>query len=1644
MPIATRQPQIIVAPPLPGDDTEEERARREAAARLQSERDTEAASQQDGGYTIVAPPLPEMTAPAATTAPQDYGPPPEAPPLPGGRRGGHAVEDNSQVPDLLAQLLAEQGIGPQSRFAGQGLTAPSGPRLPVLEPGESARPGESIGYDPQSGARYRRPVEPEPPTDWRGMAEGAAAAVPAAAGTLAELLVKLAGGGGPEMLKDILQRPYQPPNPNDPLEMILGGLPMIAGPAFAARGANPVLRALLGVAGQDVIDVGADVARGARAAIPAAREAAEAAAPAVRRFAESEVGALGGLPAGMADDAARAGAQEVTPPAAQNVSSTPTGRWSIGETVTPTAMDGTLFPDARITDIQTDATGQRWYQMEGSQSYIPEGQVQPPTGTSVPPPVEADPIAAAHAKLSGLKSPNAATAARELDKLEKQAVDLDLVDTARDALTEFSDIVRVDFEDAAEFRATRQEAWDNFLSVLEGEPAPIPQTALTQRERLLRDLAQDDAALAQATPGSPAEAQLRANRQSTQAALDALGPETPATPEAADVPSPVSDVRRNSFSAGGPPAGGFGGGRGIPPGGVGIPGADEIPMIPNREVPLRTDQRPAVVAAQAAPTPEDAMAAAPPTPGQSPIVNAALAAAGAPPLPPVKSPRGPRPPGSGPLPPAATPPAVLPKFSPQVEAGLVHAHNVTGIDEPMLRYAVAQAQVPANAPGTVRSFFNTIGSVVNEALARNPDVQSSYLSASRYSQQQTQRINAEVNLTERMILESLGPEAMSGVKVPDLVARFRGPKAAMNDYVGTGWHVLQRADDYDLTPLQRRAVREWKQIADDDLHFTQRELKMPIGEVDDVYVAHSFKDPLAAEAALHSGAGSVGNRGVPSVARNRNLSVEDYIKFAEKHDLEIETNLSILLAKRLAATAKLRSNGIFLEELAKKTGGRRLAPFTGPQIATPNIVRNGAQQWQFPSEIADQIEVLTRKPDNSTLAKSAEGVVDTARAALLNLDFSVGGGRQAFLGFLVDPVGYAKSMKAAYNIGTDSEFGWLTWYNNNIERLTDGTGHGLNLSSLNITDVANVLPGETPHFFERGRFNPIRALNDIQFKMIMPEMKLGRYETIFEALKMARDNKGVDAMINKLPVFGTINRKLGGRLYTATDDELKDIAAEAANNLLGGIEWAKVGHAPGRDAGGILRKVMVLTEGWTRAQVGLLTRSAQANPEGYVARRLLMSEVAMVSGLATGLSLALSGKLPEYDPRSGQWLDVVTPWGYVSILPHKSALQFAIRLVAGNKPGEYGSDDPAMLQRWDAVAHFVSGRVGQIPRVAGELGSGKDYYGNPITNYPAYFAQTFSPIIAGRIMRDVQQEQEPTGIAVRTGEEFLGFSARPFPKSRPGGTVVDGLPEYNTRHETVAEFLGGDDAEKVKALKLYARLDREFDRLQFEDGIESAVAHVSPQLNALKAKIEQQYGEDLLTDYRRGVKQVEAGMAKDRPALKAYLESLGKTFKEPTPTPSPTPTRTPTPAAPTAEPTATKVPQAVNTPKPNATQAANSQDYETGKRVAQAWDRLNPDGTPLDYGQLGPAERKAVDIFISAMDAVSFELYGKARRNLTSAAQREAVLVETVKRHGWPAKPEATPTRTPTPGNTPTPTRTPIPDVYRELFERTPTPVLGR
>ena len=653
-------------------------------------------------------------------------------------------------------------------------------------------------------------------------------------------------------------------------------------------------------------------------------------------------------------------------------------------------------------------------------------------------------------------------------------------------------------------------------------------------------------------------------------------------------------------------------------------------------------------------------------------------------------------------------------------------------------------------PGRVVSLGRALRDL---APLRDARVMQGYLAASRYAEAQEVRIVERVLGLEGAIREAFGKEALKGQPMGELAAKYIGPEVAgkaSEKYIGTVWHFLDNPKLYEgITPLQARVAQEWDTITRAELNFSQQ-VGVPIGEIQDAWIAHSFKRP---EEAFRVLAGPTALRGKPAVMRGRKLTTEQWLDLAQLLNQEVETDVVKILARRLGATARARTNIVLLDNLAEQMGGQRAGKTL---VGFDTLTANGLR-WQFPREIAQQIRSLLQPSLEAPSSRMVAEVIDIARGTLLNLDLSVGVGRQGFMAASANPMATMRAWGTATQILL-SPTGWAEWYASHATQMRFWAQHGLkyNIATTDISfSLAMAKAGQKPLL---DRVPIMGWMNNAQFNVLMTVLKTNLAEARLKTLMEIKNTPGLTTrLVDKLLDLPWVKELKNWKELPL--DELANGVGLNVNNQVGGIEWARLGRSPG-----LISKVMLLTEGYTRSRIGNIVNAFEAGPTGVLARKMWFRHLGVATLLATGLSLISSGKLPEYNPAKTKFLDVRSIFGYITLLPDKVYIRTIARLLAGKPKKEYG-EEGLLKERFQALWNLWEGRIGQFPRMTMELSLGRDYYGRPIDNKAYYIAQNMAPIIAGNLMEDLRLASGKVVTAGRTAIGFLGFGIRPLPLS---------------------------------------------------------------------------------------------------------------------------------------------------------------------------------------------------------------------------------------------------------------------------------------
>lgn len=412
-------------------------------------------------------------------------------------------------------------------------------------------------------------------------------------------------------------------------------------------------------------------------------------------------------------------------------------------------------------------------------------------------------------------------------------------------------------------------------------------------------------------------------------------------------------------------------------------------------------------------------------------------------------------------------------------------------------------------------------------------------------------------------------------------------------------------------------------------------------------------------------------------------------------------------------------------------------------VEVPNAPIEG--RWAVPTDVANEINAVTKPQQQGIISGPVNSFLDTARSWLLSADASFFT-HQGYNYLSVDPLNGFKKFGQAAMISATEE-GYLTHLAHNLPAYTSMAQAGgtifmdandvLREAGGGIKGIGGKLSDNVPVLGQ------VKWFNDSTFGRLAPQMKLLQWKSMTQMLDNLQGTgtglgNEMQTFMHDLPVIGPALKKLAG-VENMSPTQLQKAAADVMNNVGGGIDWDKVGMKPT-----IGSKVIFLTEGWLRANVGNITMAARiGDPRGVLARRFLFQQLAITAMLSTGYALANGSRMPNYDPTASDFLDVqvgdeTKPGGAgsISLLPGKSYIRTIFRELAGT-PTTDGRDQSAKT-RVEQLFRFGEGRVGQPLSMIADLESGKDYLGRPIDNNLLHIAKGVMPVAVQSLTETLQ------------------------------------------------------------------------------------------------------------------------------------------------------------------------------------------------------------------------------------------------------------------------------------------------------------------
>ncbi len=369
------------------------------------------------------------------------------------------------------------------------------------------------------------------------------------------------------------------------------------------------------------------------------------------------------------------------------------------------------------------------------------------------------------------------------------------------------------------------------------------------------------------------------------------------------------------------------------------------------------------------------------------------------------------------------------------------------------------------------------------------------------------------------------------------------------------------------------------------------------------------------------------------------------------------------------------------------------------------------------------------------LAGNPDGrdMIDIMRNFFLNMDLSPYGFVQGARIFAQDPVTYLRQIGSAAAWGM-TEQGRHVWTLQNSSALRFWVGNGLQMGHP--LDIAQAKGAITAMWelssAKEGNFIPGMAFLNREMSDMVGAAKLHLANTTYATLLAAHGDVELKGLLKGLPLFD----KIFGSGDTENVNSLARAVTDGLNNYIGPLEISKI-NTKGRF--GPIERLMILTPSWLRGNIGLVLNAEKFGKKGVVARHLLMNQLVLQAFMASKISLAATGRMPSFDPRSKDFLAAQLPWGRVHLMPAMPVLRMLPRLLAGVPANEQNPDVGRAGQAAHDLTRFFEGRLGQAPRVLVDVARGKDFLGRKVHPSVSYFVSQALPIAAGEFMETVSE-----------------------------------------------------------------------------------------------------------------------------------------------------------------------------------------------------------------------------------------------------------------------------------------------------------------
>jgi len=577
---------------------------------------------------------------------------------------------------------------------------------------------------------------------------------------------------------------------------------------------------------------------------------------------------------------------------------------------------------------------------------------------------------------------------------------------------------------------------------------------------------------------------------------------------------------------------------------------------------------------------------------------------------------------------------------------------------------------------------------------------------------------------------------------------------------------FQNRDEYILSPQQKRFFDDIDQRFAENRQIEIRQGNLEVKELADSYMPHwwrGFEDDAEVDEVgrrLFSSEQKIAvwgredfefKREYPHMRFAVNKSISDALKQVDPKDISmlrlhegIEHPMD-LVARRIQDGQERLQEKIFLSELKKRTS---LAA-DQPMFISPNEAKSIRALMAGESDLPGVV---------GAVVDAAAVVTDQIRALRFTMDLGILGVQGAIGTFpylLANPAWTIKTYWHALNSVVTEPERWLVA---NQDRLLRARRDGMTFA-LAARDIKGKALVEKPKFLPKpggGWFNPLHALNNVQFGRILLSIKLDAYEMNREMLMQGSPiNKALSALSGK-EVRGLSGIEAGRR------------SASHVNALFGGLNVAELGLGSGVMQ---LSKLLFNTPQFFIGTTQVALRGASLGPESVLARGFLVRLYAASAALVAAVNTSQGESFQVLNPDDPDWMMIKI--GNTRISPLGRFRAYAKLAYAGVTDLVHfttGQDESIDIDR--AALRFMLGRSSIYAQSARVMISQEDFLGEPLFEHSGPSLRTketwsiigqqlLSPIGIGQVAEDARFHRGSVGNALLSFMGVTSFNVDP-------------------------------------------------------------------------------------------------------------------------------------------------------------------------------------------------------------------------------------------------------------------------------------------